>query len=90
MKNKWTIKRFGPSNGKYYYTIMDGDKIVANTEDYHYAHLIVAVPALKSSLKNMLDGWKYIRYTYGELKGVHWDRDQNSAENAIAESEKET
>ena len=50
------------------------------------ARLIAAAPELLEALRDMLDGWKYIRQSHGDLYGVGWDRAQEKAETAIAKA----
>lgn len=45
--------------------------------------LIEAAPLLLDALQDMLNGWRYIRETHGDLYGVGWDRCENSASIAI-------
>lgn len=40
--------------------------------------------AIERALIDMLNGWKYIRSTHGDLYGVGWDRAQLKAEQALA------
>jgi regulator of replication initiation timing len=40
--------------------------------------------ALREALKDMYSGWKYIRQVHGELYGVGWNRVQEKAEAALA------
>jgi hypothetical protein len=35
------------------------------------------------ALRDMHDGWKYIRHSHGDLYGVGWDRAQTKAEEAL-------
>jgi hypothetical protein len=51
------------------------------------ASLIASAPDLLAALEDMLNGWKYIRSTHGDLYGVGWDRAQDKAEAAIAKAE---
>ena len=39
---------------------------------------------LIEALRDMNNGWKYIRSTHGDLYGVGWDRAQNKADAALA------
>jgi len=39
---------------------------------------------LRDALTDMLNGWKYIRESHGDLYGVGWDRAQQKAESALA------
>ena len=59
----------------------DGQKMLAN------ARLIAAAPELLAALEDMLNGWRYIRSTHGDLYGVGWDRAQEKAEAAIAKAD---
>lgn len=38
---------------------------------------------LKAALQDMLNGWRYIRGSHGDLYGVGWERCEQSAEAAI-------
>tara|TARA_R110000868_G_C10374885_1_gene718775 strand:+ start:335 stop:511 length:177 start_codon:yes stop_codon:yes gene_type:complete len=51
------------------------------------ARLIAAAPELLAALEDMLNGWRYIRSTHGDLYGVGWDRAQEKAEAAIAKAD---
>ena len=42
--------------------------------------------ALVDALEDMLNGWKYIRATHGDLYGVGWNRAQEKAESALAKA----
>jgi hypothetical protein len=50
------------------------------------ARLIAAAPELLEALRDMYEGWKYIRRTHGDLYGVGWDRAQEKAEAALAKA----
>jgi hypothetical protein len=50
------------------------------------ARLIAAAPELLEALRDMYEGWKYIRSTHGDLYGVGWDRAQEKAEAALAKA----
>lgn len=39
---------------------------------------------VRDALADMLNGWKYIRESHGDLYGVGWDRAQGKAEAALA------
>lgn len=39
--------------------------------------------ALAEALRDMLNGWLYIRESHGDLYGVGWDRAQHKAEAAL-------
>jgi hypothetical protein len=39
---------------------------------------------LREALEDLLNGWKYIRRTHGDLYGVGWDRAQSKGESALA------
>ena len=41
------------------------------------------VERLREALKDMLNGWRYIRETYGDLAGVGWDRAEQKARNEL-------
>ncbi len=41
---------------------------------------------LLEALRDMLEGWRYIRHSHGDLYGVGWDRAQEKAERAIAKA----
>ncbi len=43
---------------------------------------------LVAALEDMLSGWRYLRQRYGDLPGVGWDRAENKALAALAESRK--
>lgn len=45
--------------------------------------LLKRIEELEDALRDMLDGWKYIRETHGDLYGVGWDRAQKKAEDAL-------
>lgn len=38
---------------------------------------------LRAALTDMLNGWRYIRETYGDLAGVGWDRAEQKALSAL-------
>lgn len=38
---------------------------------------------LREALTDMLNGWRYIRETYGDLAGVGWDRAEQKARSAL-------
>ena len=38
---------------------------------------------LRNALRDMLNGWIYIRQFHGDLSGVGWDRAQGKAERAL-------
>lgn len=42
---------------------------------------------LLEALKDMRNGWRYIRETHGDLYGVGWDRAENKANAAITNTE---
>lgn len=42
---------------------------------------------LLEALRDMYEGWKYIRSTHGDLYGVGWDRCDEKARAAIAKAE---
>jgi hypothetical protein len=48
------------------------------------ARLIAAAPALYEALKDMREGWRYIREHHGDLYGVGWDRAEQAADAALA------
>ena len=48
------------------------------------ARLIAAAPALYEALKDMREGWRYIRERHGDLYGVGWDRAEHAADAALA------
>ncbi len=37
------------------------------------------IERLREALKDMLNGWRYIRETYGDFYGVGWDRAEQKA-----------
>lgn len=41
------------------------------------------IERLREALKDMLNGWRYIRETYGDLAGVGWDRAEQKALSAL-------
>ncbi len=57
---------------------------VSLSEGKANARLIAAAPDLLEALEDMLNGWKYIRESHGDLYGVGWDRAQDKAVSAIA------
>lgn len=59
---------------------------VVRVHNEKIAHLFSAAPELIEALRDMLDGWKYIRSMHGDLYGVGWDRAQQKAEAAIAKA----
>lgn len=50
---------------------------------HHGPHKFAQGPVLYEALEDMLNGWKYIRSTHGDLYGVGWDRAQKKAEDAL-------
>lgn len=44
--------------------------------------LIETQRVLVEAVRDMLEGWRYIRSTHGDLYGVGWDRAQDKAEAA--------
>lgn len=42
---------------------------------------------LLEALKDMRNGWRYIRETHGDLYGVGWDRAEDKANAAITRAE---
>ena len=42
---------------------------------------------LLEALKDMRNGWRYIRETHGDLYGVGWDRAEDKANAAITKAE---
>lgn len=72
----------------------DASEATANAEGIvalrnHAASIITALQAerdaLRAALKDMHGGWQYIRYSYGDLCGVGWDRCDASARAALGE-----
>lgn len=51
------------------------------------ARLIAAAPDLLAALKDMREGWRYIREHHRYLYGVVWDRAEQAADAAIAKAE---
>lgn len=41
------------------------------------------IEELRSALRDMYSGWKYVRGVYGDLPGVGWDRCDKSAMSAL-------
>jgi hypothetical protein len=41
------------------------------------------IDRLREALRDMNEGWKYIRSTHGDLYGVGWDRAQSKADSAL-------
>lgn len=50
------------------------------------ARLIATAPELLEALKDMREGWRYIRQHHGDLYGVGWDRAEQAADAAIAKA----
>lgn len=42
-----------------------------------------ALVTITDAMRDMLNGWKYIRETHGDLYGVGWDRAQEKMESAL-------
>ena len=51
------------------------------------AAIIAAAPDLLAALKDMREGWRYIRQHHGDLYGVGWDRAEKAADAAIAKAQ---
>lgn len=50
------------------------------------AAIRTAAPDLLEALRDMYEGWKYIRSTHGDLYGIGWDRCDEKARAAIAKA----
>jgi hypothetical protein len=48
------------------------------------------VDGVVEALKDMREGWRYIREHHGDLYGVGWDRAEQAADAAIARAKGET
>lgn len=66
------------------------DAATSQAEAVANARLIAAAPDLYEALRDMLDGWKYIRSVHGDLYGVGWDRAQDKAVAALAKARGES
>jgi len=62
-----------------------------NSREDHAAamlrQLLTQRAELLEALKDMRNGWRYIRETHGDLYGVGWDRAENKANAAITNTE---
>ena len=57
-------------------------KIEAAGEELRRLH--AANAELVEALRDMNEGWKYIRQVHGDLYGVGWDRAQDKADAALS------